>query len=265
MNISLDIENNASVLSLIDDSKIASNKMLSSYDFVLYLDKDPYSALELEKLNLRLFNRAEPIRLCDDKMLTYIELANHGIKLPKIIFSPLNYSKHISLDFIENLEKNLDFPMIVKKCYGSQGIGVDLINSDEELIKYEEKNFSLPHLFQEYIQSSKGRDIRIIVIGGKAIAVMERVAPEGDFRSNIANGGIGKKVDVSQSFIDTAIQCSKILGLDYCGVDLLIGKDGEPIVCEVNSNAFIEGIEKATSVNVAKAYAEYIYNDIYKE
>ena len=55
---------------------------------------------------------------------------------------------------------------------------------------------------------------------------------------------------------------ASVLGLDYCGVDLLYGESGEPIVCEVNSNAFFEGLEGATGVNVAKLYAEHIVKEI---
>jgi gamma-F420-2:alpha-L-glutamate ligase len=59
-----------------------------------------------------------------------------------------------------------------------------------------------------------------------------------------------------------AEKAASILGLDYCGVDVLIGPKGEPILCEVNSNAFIEGIEKVTGVNVASAYAHHIEKSI---
>jgi len=50
--------------------------------------------------------------------------------------------------------------------------------------------------------------------------------------------------------------------LDYCGVDVLPDKDGY-LLCEVNSNAFFDGIESVTGINVARAYAEYIFNEIY--
>ena len=81
---------------------------------------------------------------------------------------------------------------------------------------------------------------------------------EFDFRSNVAQGGKGTPIDLPPKFKETAEKCAKVLGLSYCGVDLLYGNDGEPYVCEVNSNAFISGIEKVTGFNVAKTYAEYI-------
>jgi glutathione synthase/RimK-type ligase-like ATP-grasp enzyme len=106
-------------------------------------------------------------------------------------------------------------------------------------------------------------DYRIIIVGGKAIAGMKRVNHQGDFRSNVALGGTGEKVEIPAKFISIAEKAASILALDYCGVDVLIGpNDDEPILCEVNSNAFIEGIERVTGVNVAKAYALHIQKEL---
>ena len=86
---------------------------------------------------------------------------------------------------------------------------------------------------------------------------MKRVN-EDDFRSNVARGGKGEKVEIPKTFIDMAEKAAKLLELDYCGVDLLIGEQGEPVLCEVNSNAFIKGIEEVTGYNVAKDYSAHI-------
>ena len=78
------------------------------------------------------------------------------------------------------------------------------------------------------------------------------------YLSNLATGGTASVVELPKEYFYVAIKASEILGLDYCGVDILEGKNKEPIISEVNSNAFYEGIEKATGVNVAKAYVDYI-------
>ena len=100
-----------------------------------------------------------------------------------------------------------------------------------------------------------------MVIGGKAVAAMRRVAKEGEFRSNIELGGVGEKAELTSLLSLAAEGCAKALGLDYCGVDLLKTKDGYA-VCEVNSNAFFEGLEAATGVDIAAAYAEYICREM---
>lgn len=232
---------------------------ISDYDFVLFCDKDKYIASMLEDSGLRLFNRAKAIEDCDDKFLTYLRLQKEGIRIPKTISAPLCYAKEGNRDFLKNLRRELSFPFICKANYGSMGKEVHLVRDKEELNALEERYLHQPHLYQEYISSSRGKDYRIIVLGGNAVAIMEREAKEGDFRSNIALGGTGIPVsNCPKAFIQVAEKAAKALNLDYGGVDLLIGEGGEPILCEVNSNAFFEGIEKATGLNIARMYAEYI-------
>ena len=103
----------------------------------------------------------------------------------------------------------------------------------------------------------------MIVVGGKVAAAMLR-SSKTDFRSNIELGGIGSPIEISENLKQTCEKVAALLNLDYCGIDVLIAKDGY-LVCEVNSNAFFGGIEKVTGVNVAKRYAEHIYNEIYKK
>lgn len=235
------------------------------YDFAIYLDKDPYVASMLEDAGLRLFNKADAIRLCDDKMLTYLSLSDKGIKMPKTISGPLRYSKKDSDVFLKRIEASFSFPIVVKENYGSLGRNVYLVQNKTELKDLENRLSYSPRLYQELVASSFGVDNRIIVIGGKAIAWMKRKSDNGDFRSNIALGGHGEGVNLPQNYIMMAENCAKILGLDYAGIDILNGPDGEPILCEVNSNAFIKGIEEVTGINVAKAYADYIWREVYQQ
>ena len=136
-----------------------------------------------------------------------------------------------------------------------------LVHGMPELREIAQKLLRTPHFFQAYIESSKGRDIRVIVVGGKVLGGMERRAQEGEFRSNIELGGTGSAVELDERYIQTAEHAANVLGLDYCGVDLLEGEDG-PVLCEVNSNAFFEGFERATGIDVADAYAKHIINTV---
>ncbi len=236
---------------------------LNPPDFAVYLDKDKYLSGVLTKGGLRLFNTHKAIRVCDDKAETYIALAGHGIDFPKTIFGALCYSpeKKVDKSAAERIGNSLGYPVIIKECFGSMGKGVYKADTQDELLSVMEKVKLKPHLFQEYVAEKKGVDVRVIVIGGKTVASMERINQD-DFRSNVAQGGNGMNVELSEDFRIVAESCAEILGLDYCGVDLLYGKNGKPIVCEVNSNAFFDGIEKTTGVNVAKAYAEHVIKSV---
>ena len=235
---------------------------LPKFDFVLYLDKDRYVAELLEKAGYKLYNSIDSIMKCDDKMLTHICLADHDIKMPTTISSTLCYTDNGNRDYLKLVEEKVGLPMIVKEVYGSLGRQVYLVNSHEELLEIENKLIHIPHIFQEYIESSKGKDYRIIVIGGKVVAYMKRVNPN-SYLSNLATGGISSKCELPKEFLDVAEKCASILGLDYCGVDILEGPHSEPIVSEVNSNAFYEGIEKTTGINVAGCYVDYLIKKNY--
>ena len=171
------------------------------YDFAVYLDKDKYLGYMLEKAGLRLFNRAEAIETCDDKMRTYLALADKNVPIIESIPAPLCYTKgaKVSEGFLLGVEKTLGYPLVVKKSYGSFGAGVVLVHGRAELQKTAQEFLYEPHLFQRYIANSSGRDVRVIVIGGKAFAAMERRAKQGEFRSNIELGGVGGKIELSNA------------------------------------------------------------------
>ena len=254
-----DVVKNGEIFAVIDESGNVTVKLEKNYDFAVYLDKDKYLGKALEMQGLRLFNNADAIEVCDDKTRTYLALEQVGVKVVKTIPAPLCYTPNATAnpDFLQNVAKELSFPIVVKKSYGSFGSGVSLAKDMQELERLANECIYEPHSYQVFLSESAGRDIRVIVIGGKAVAAMERVAKGGEFRSNIELGGEGRAFDLPEEYAQTAERAAKALGLDYCGVDLL-KTSGDAVICEVNSNAFFEGLERTTGYNVAKAYAEYI-------
>lgn len=254
---------NGEVYAVMDETGKINVALSKKYDFAVYLDKDKYLGQMLEGTGLRLFNSARAVEICDDKMSTYLALGACGLRLAKTIPAPLCYTKGVKPNaaFLEKVAENLGFPMVVKRSYGSFGAGVQLVHGMPELQDVAKEFLHEPHFFQQYISDSCGKDVRVIVIGGRAIGCMERVAKKGEFRSNIELGGLGRKVVLQQVYLEAAELAAKTLGLDYCGVDLLETEAG-PVLCEVNSNAFFDGFEKVTGIDVAAAYAHYIVNQV---
>ncbi len=244
-----------------EDGKLESR--LDPYDFCVYLDKDRYVARMMEKSGLRLFNRAEAIELCDDKFLTQIALSDAGVPMPRTIPGLLCYDENekVKTSVLDEAE-TLGYPLVAKAAYGSLGKKVYLINDRAELEKVADDLKTVPHLFQRYVASSRGRDIRVIVIGGKAAGAMRRFS-ENDFRSNIELGGKAESFEPDDSLRTISERVAETLNLDYCGVDVLEGEGGYT-VCEANSNAFFTGFEKATGINVARLYAEHILCELKK-
>ncbi|HHW90050.1 MAG TPA: RimK family alpha-L-glutamate ligase [Clostridiales bacterium] len=262
LDIKIDIGKNSHINLYLDNFEIINR--IKDYDFVVYLDKDKYPARMIEKSGQIIFNRPRAIELCDDKLQTYIALTQNNIKMPKTIPSPLKFYKTDVDDgiFLKKVIGILKFPIVVKGAYGSLGNRVFLAYDFEQLKALREKMVDIPHLYQEFVRSSAGEDTRVIVIGHIARAAMIRKSDK-DFRSNIELGGKGYPTKLSDEYIEMAQKASKILGLDYCGIDILKDENSQPILCEVNSNAFFNTIEKVSGVNIAKIYAEYIYDKVY--
>lgn len=230
------------------------------FDFCVFLDKDKYAAELLEKRGIRLFNSARAIAVCDDKMLTHIALDGMGIPMPDTVPGLLCYYDGQTPDkkYLDGVEKRLGYPVIVKHSYGSQGKSVFKADNRDELDALAKKLMLVPHLFQRFIAASSGRDMRVIVIGGKVVGGILRKS-DGDFRSNIGLGGKALCCEVPDDVRAIAEKVAKALKLDYCGIDFLLSET--PLVCEVNSNAFFDAFEEATGINVAGIYAEHIINN----
>lgn len=235
-----------------------SLKMNTDIDAAIYLDKDIDVARMLESVGVKLFNSAEAIALSDNKMSTHIRLSSAGIASPVTVASPLYYRGEDNELFLKKTAELIAFPMVIKECHGSFGAQVYLANNIVEAREIRRRLLGKPHIYQEYISSSVGHDTRVIVLGGRVVAAMRR-ANDSDFRSNIELGGKAIKIDnLDEKYSKIAIKSTFSLGLDYAGIDILDGTDGEPIVCEVNSNAYFNAISKVTGIDVAKEYADYV-------
>lgn len=264
LGISLTHLINDGSLAVIRDNNIHLN--IPKCDFVIYLDKDIYLARILEKAGYRLFNKADFIKMCDDKMLTNIRCANEGIKMPKTIAGPLFYSpvlKEENLKFLDDVAKELGFPLVMKRVYGSLGLGVYLVNNKEELISLYKENCRQPLQFQEYISSSFGKSVRVLIIDNKIVGAFERYNTE-DFRSNFGATACSKEFALNDKFKSLTCRISTLFDIEYAGVDFLFGENDEPILCEINSNAFFEEFEKVTKINVAKLFMEMVKRKIYE-
>ena len=265
MNVSIDVFVNDGTRAIIRDNHLYIR--LPHADFVIYLDKDIYLARQLEKAGYRLFNKADFIKMCDDKMLTNIACANKGIRMPKTVSGPLFYSERLkkeNLTFLDQLMCELGMPMVVKEVYGSLGTGVHLVKTKEELVKLYRQICRKPIQFQEFVSSSYGKTMRVLVIDKKVVGGFIR-QNVGDFRSNFGVNASSKKAENCEKYFEFAQNIANKFNIEYAGIDLLFGYDDEPILCEINSNAFFEEFEKVTEINVAKLIAEMIVKTVNKE
>ena len=264
LGISLDVFVNDGTLAIIRDSELKIN--LPPCDFIIYLDKDIYLAKILEKAGYRLFNKSDFIKLCDDKALTNIACASRGIKMPDTITGPLFYSKELKEEnyrFLDKVVEELGLPLILKRVYGSLGLDVYLIKTKEELIEAYKEHCRAPILFQKYVGSSYGVSARVIVIDKKVIGGFIRYNKT-DFRSNYGDKSSSRPLKDGDKCFALAKYIADELNIEYAGIDFMFLESGEPILCEINSNAFFEEFEKVTKINVAKEFALMVKRKIYE-
>jgi ribosomal protein S6--L-glutamate ligase len=143
-------------------------------------------------------------------------------------------------------------PLVVKVLEGTQGIGVVLAENRTaaQSVFAAFRGMDANILVQEFIEEARGADLRCLVVDGRVVAAMMRRAAPGEFRSNLHRGGTAEKVELTRPERRAACAAADLVGLDVAGVDLLRSKNG-PLVLEVNSSPGLEGIESATSVDVA--------------
>lgn len=256
-----------------DDILVTNNKTNPLYfskktrklalpNFIHYADKDLHLARQLEVLGIPLFNSAEAIAICDNKSVMHQHLFKKAIPTPETVLAPMVYSgievKEIS--YIEAVIDTLGLPLIVKEAYGSFGQQVYWAETMEDLTRIAKNLAGKEHLFQKPVHTSLGKDIRINVIGGKAVAAMTRTS-ETDFRANVTAGGTTSSYDPSPEETMLAINAAAAVGADFAGVDLLIADDA-PVVCEVNSNPHIRSIYECTGIDVATPMIQHIYQTL---
>lgn len=228
-------------------------------DFVVFLDKDILLAEFLLNAGIPVFNDPAVIETCDNKAKQYLQLAKHGISMPETIIAPKVYPSFTIRDsgYYEQVLARLELPMIIKEGHGSFGMKVYLIETEEQFYDKTDALRGVDYVFQKFIASSRGRDIRVNIVGGEIVAAMYRYS-ETDFRANITNGGVASVVELTDEQKALAIRAAKAVGAEFAGVDLLFGANEEPLVCEVNAAAHIRNIYNVTGVNVADAMIAYI-------
>ncbi len=224
--------------------------------FALFMDKDIYAAKRLENRGIKVFNTSECIRICDDKALTYLQLEKFKIPFPDTIFAPKIYRGSISDEFCRNAAKILKYPLIMKECFGSFGQQVYLAENEQRMLEIKEKIGAAPFVFQKFIETSIGEDIRVIVSRNEVVGAVRRFN-ENDFRSNVENGGKTAEYSISPEQARLAVEAATSVGAAFAGVDLIKGDNGF-LVCEVNSNFHFYGAQKFIKTNIS----DKIVNDL---
>lgn len=187
-----------------------------------------------------------------DKLLTHLKLGDAKIPMPATYLAS-------STEAAKKLLQKINYPIIMKFPHGTHGKGVMYADSYESSSSMMDALAALnqPFLIQEYVETG-GVDTRAIVVGNKVVASMHRKAVQGEKRANIHAGGKGESAQLDTHSKKIAVQTAQAIGLDIGAIDMLEGAKG-PQVIEVNLSPGLQGITKATKIDVAEHIAKYLY------
>jgi gamma-F420-2:alpha-L-glutamate ligase len=206
---------------------------------------------QLEGLGVYCLNGAEAVDSARDKLKHLQILSAANVPIPKTLLVKFP----VDTDFVE---REMGFPIVVKTVVGTQGSGVHLCKDREslsDLVEFVEANNPIAQLvLQEFLEESKGIDLRLVVIGGRVVAGMQRTAKRG-FKANVSQGGSAEEIDPSPSLRWLATEVARVLDLDMTGIDFLKCNKYGYRICEVNSAPGFEGLEKYCDIDIA----DYIF------
>lgn len=209
----------------------------------------------IEDRGIPVMNSARAIERCVDKFYTSALLVEAGLPTPETVVCERAGD---AMPLIRAIVREGD-DVIIKPLFGSMGHGLMRVGDAELAWRVVRPLEQMRSVF--YVQRAidhGGRDVRVFVVGGKVLGAIERTAPAGDWRTNVARGGSARAIDVPDAWARLALRAAAAVDADYAGVDLLPASDGTVFVLEVNGIPGWQGLQDATGIDVAGAIVEHL-------
>jgi RimK family alpha-L-glutamate ligase len=205
----------------------------------------------LENRGLRVVNSPRAIERSVDKFYTTTLLHDAGLLVPETVVCERVEDAMAAVRSMGDV--------VIKPIFGSLGHGMVRVSDPDVALRVVRALDQIRSVF--YIQRAidhSGRDLRVFVVGGRVLGAIERRAPAGEWRTNVAIGGSATAVDISPEVERVALRAAAAVGADYAGVDVLPARDGALYVLEVNGIPGWEGLQQATGLDVAAAIVEHL-------
>ncbi len=206
----------------------------------------------LESMGSYVINESKSILVCGDKVLTYAALSRSGIPIPKSFLALGKEAAIKAYNFFNSVA-------VDKPPLGSWGRMISLVRNhnmmEQIALAREMMSSSMKgHLIQEYVDTG-GKDLRCLVLGGKLLGCMERIASNG-WKSNVALGAKVRSVKATPLMEELSIKAAEAIEGEFVAVDLLANEG--ILVNEVNGIPEFKGFMRATGINVPREIALYI-------
>jgi RimK family alpha-L-glutamate ligase len=205
----------------------------------------------IENRGVRVVNSPRAIERSVDKFYTTTLLHDAGLLVPDTVVCERVEDAMAAVRAMRDV--------VIKPIFGSLGHGMVRVSDPETALRVVRALDQIKSVF--YVQRAidhAGHDLRVFVVGGRVIGAIERRAPAGEWRTNVAIGGSATSVAVSPEIEGIALTAAAAVGADYAGVDVLLARDGSAYVLEVNGIPGWQGLQQATGVDVAAAIVEHV-------
>lgn len=228
--------------------RIDSKRAVVGYPIIRFLDemgiKKPYNA--------------ETVLIAHNKFITLERFVANNIPVPETY---LTGSKNSAFDVL----KKQKLPMVIKMLSGFGGQGVMVIESKDagKTVIDTMQTLKQQVLIEKFVDNP-GEDIRGIVAGDEIIASYKRIAAKDDKRTNIHAGGRAVVFKLTSEMEEITLRCARAIGSKICAVDMIQGNDGKLSVIEANINPGLQGIEKATGINVAQRIIDFVKSEAHE-
>jgi len=201
-----------------------------------------------------LVNSLKGVTIARNQFVTLQALASSGLPVPSTIFITKPES------FLAAVEQLGGFPVVVKQVDGMGGDGVIKANCQADVQTFLTQNLKAKKglVVQQFIRPQERTDLRVLVIGEKIAGAMALVPDNNDFRTNIHQKGHASPVELTESLALIALKAAKACHLQIAGIDLVVEKNGSPLILEVNYSPGFKGLEAATGQDIAKQILDYV-------
>ena len=217
-------------------------------------------AEQLRLNGIKTINSRHTNLLCDDKWLNYIAMKNAGVRQPRTAI--LTHEENIDIPIKEIGGK---YPMIFKTAQGTQGVGVIFIDSRKTLLAtmqlINKIDVDIAMLIQEYIKAPY--DVRVMFLNNEIVGQLKRPVVDGDFRSNVSQGSLPLKLELTELEKSECIRAGKAVKGKWLGVDFIPSKDREkepPYIIEINSSPGTGHIDELNDIDIYRMILDTFKN-----
>ncbi len=200
-------------------------------------------------------NDFEAVLVSRNQYLTLQSLAGAGIPVPDTM---LANSEDVLMKAADHIG---GYPFVAKQVSGRQGQGIMLVRSRKDCrdIATNHLDINKGILLQKFIPPQGRKDIRVFVLGDKAVASMELKPKQGDFRANYHLSGMSKGIEIGPQLSRIAVKAASVIGLDIAGIDMIVDGNGKSRVVEVNYSPGFKGLEAATGMDIAGMIIDHVH------